>query len=85
MAKILYKYEGANLVIEGHTDSQGDENLNMDLSQKRTESVVEYLIGKGVSRDRLKGVGYGEANPVASNKTTLGRAKNRRVELKTNY
>ena len=85
LAKILYKYDGANLVIEGHTDSNGEENVNMDLSQKRTESVIEYLIGKGVSKARLTGVGYGEAKPIASNKTTLGRAKNRRVELKTNY
>ena len=85
LAKILYKYDGANLVIEGHTDSNGEENTNMDLSQKRTEAVIEYLIGKGVSKARLTGVGYGEAKPIASNKTTLGRAKNRRVELKTNY
>lgn len=85
LAKILYKYSGANLVIEGHTDSNGAENENMVLSQKRTESVVEYLIGKGISKSRVTGVGYGEAKPIASNKTSLGRAKNRRVELKTNY
>ena len=85
LSKILNKYDGANLVIEGHTDSNGSDDFNMNLSQKRTESVRAYLIGKGISGDRLIGLGLGETKPVASNKTTLGRAKNRRVELKTNY
>lgn len=85
LTKILYKYGGANLVIEGHTDSNGSDEFNRVLSQKRTESVREYLIGKGIDAARLTGIGKGETNPIASNTTTLGRAKNRRVELKTNY
>jgi OOP family OmpA-OmpF porin len=85
LAKILNKYEAVNLTIEGHTDSNGSDELNLNLSQKRTESVKEYLIGKGISASRLTGVGIGEAKPVATNKTSLGRAKNRRVELKTTY
>lgn len=85
LAKILYRYEGANLIIEGHTDSNGSDEFNKNLSQKRTESVRNYLIGKGVSDARLTGVGLGESKPVADNKTSLGRAKNRRVELKTTY
>ena len=85
LSKILNKYEGANLVIEGHTDSNGSDALNLALSQKRTESVKNYLIEKGIAASRLTGVGLGEGTPIASNKTTLGRAKNRRVELKTNY
>ena len=85
LSKILYKYEGASLTIGGHTDSVGADDFNVTLSQKRAESVRQYLIGKGISVDRLTSIGYGESQPVADNKTTLGRAKNRRVELKTNY
>jgi outer membrane protein OmpA-like peptidoglycan-associated protein len=85
LAKILYKYEGASLTIAGHTDSVGADNFNLTLSQKRAESVRKYLIEKGIAAERLTSVGYGETQPVADNKIALGRAKNRRVELKTNY
>ena len=85
LSKILNRYEGANLIIEGHTDSNGSDEFNKALSQKRTESVKNYLIGKGISESRLTGLGLGESKPVATNKTALGRAKNRRVELKTTY
>ena len=85
LAKILYKYEGASLTIEGHTDSVGADDFNMTLSQKRSESVRQYLIGKGISDARLIAVGFGETKPVTTNNTTLGKAKNRRVELKTTY
>jgi OmpA-OmpF porin, OOP family len=85
LSKILNKYDGATLTIEGHTDSVGADDFNMTLSQKRSDSVKLYLIGKGIADTRLIGIGYGESKPVADNKTTLGKAKNRRVELKTNY
>ena len=85
LTKILNKYEGANLTIEGHTDYNGSDAFNMTLSQKRTDSVKAYLIQKGISVGRLTGIGYGESKPIADNKTSLGRAKNRRVELKTTY
>jgi OmpA-OmpF porin, OOP family len=85
LALILKKYEMANLVIEGYTDSKGEDAYNMTLSQKRTESVKTYLMGKGLMESRLTATGFGETNPIADNKTTLGRAKNRRVELKTAY
>ncbi len=85
LVKILFKYDGAMLTIEGNTDSVGKDDFNMTLSQKRTESVKEYLIGKGVPGSRLIAIGNGETKPIASNKTALGRAKNRRVELKMNY
>ena len=75
LTKILMKYEGANLVIEGNTDSVGKDDFNMTLSQKRTESVKEYLIGKGINAARLTAIGNGETKPVASNKTAIGRAK----------
>lgn len=85
LTKILMKYEGASLTIEGNTDSVGGDDFNMRLSQKRTESVKQYLVGKGIAESRLIAIGNGESKPVADNKTALGRAKNRRVELKTNY
>lgn len=85
LTKILQKYEGASLTIEGHTDSVGTAAYNETLSQKRSNSVKFYLIEKGISEGRLTAVGYGESKPIASNKSALGKAKNRRVELKTNY
>ncbi len=85
LALILKKYEAANLMIEGHADSQGADDFNLNLSQKRTESVKNYLMGKGIMESRLTAVGFGESKPVADNNTSLGRAKNRRVELKTSY
>jgi len=85
LSSILHKYESANLIIEGYTDSNGDDAKNMELSQKRTEAVRNYLMGKGVMESRLTATGYGESRPIANNKTALGRAKNRRVELRTSY
>ena len=85
LTNILKKYEAANLLIEGHTDSQGEDDYNMALSQKRTESVKTYLMEKGIMESRLTATGYGETKPIADNKTSIGRAKNRRVELKTSY
>ncbi len=82
---ILKKYEAANLIIGGHTDSQGTDEYNITLSQKRTESVKTYLMGKGIMESRLTATGYGESTPIATNETSIGRAKNRRVELKTSY
>ncbi|MFP5039764.1 OmpA family protein [Parasediminibacterium sp. JCM 36343] len=85
LAKILNRNEGANLIIDGYTDSNGDPAKNVTLSQKRTESVKNYLVDKGIAASRVTASGHGEENPIASNKTALGRAKNRRVELKTTY
>lgn len=85
LVKILNKYEGANLTIAGHTDSNGSDAFNMNLSQKRTDSVKRYLVSKGIAESRLTGIGKGETEPIADNKKALGRAKNRRVELTTTY
>lgn len=85
LAEILKRYEAANLTIEGHADSQGEDAYNLTLSQKRTESVKTYLMGKGIMESRLTATGFGETKPIADNKTSVGRAKNRRVELKTSY
>jgi OOP family OmpA-OmpF porin len=85
LADILKRNEAVNLTIEGHTDNVGDDAYNLNLSQKRTESVKEYLESKGVASSRLTAIGYGETRPVADNTKESGRAKNRRVELKTSY
>lgn len=69
------------IVIEGHTDSRGDEGTNMTLSQQRAEAVRSFLITSGVPAERITAVGRGESAPVASNDTAEGRANNRRVEL----
>ncbi len=68
--------------VAGHTDSDGEADYNLDLSQRRAEAVRTYLIGKGVEADRISAKGYGEAEPVASNASAAGKAQNRRVELR---
>jgi outer membrane protein OmpA-like peptidoglycan-associated protein len=74
-----------NLEINGYTDSQGDEAINLGLSQKRADAVGNYLVKKGIDETRLLTLGYGETMPVADNATAAGRAKNRRVEFKVNF
>ncbi len=69
------------VVVEGHSDSTGPRAYNMDLSQRRAQAVVDFLIGKGVSPSRLTAKGYGPDRPIADNATRLGRAKNRRVQF----
>lgn len=68
--------------VAGHTDNRGTAALNRDLSQRRAESVMRYLVSKGVSASNLSARGYGPDSPVADNKTPSGRAENRRVELR---
>jgi outer membrane protein OmpA-like peptidoglycan-associated protein len=67
--------------IEGHTDSQGDDAHNLDLSNRRAASVMRALLERGIQPTRLKAIGYGETRPVGDNKTAKGRALNRRVEF----
>ena len=67
--------------IQGHTDSRGKKRYNMRLSQRRAESVVAYLVSKGVDPSRLTAKGYGPTKPIASNRNAQGRSKNRRVEF----
>ncbi|MBI5549010.1 MAG: OmpA family protein [Deltaproteobacteria bacterium] len=81
LAKILTEHlEVKQVRIEGHTDNVGGAALNQDLSQRRAQSVVDYLVSKGLDGGRLSAKGFGEDKPVAPNTTPLGRAKNRRVE-----
>jgi OOP family OmpA-OmpF porin len=70
-----------NINVEGHTDSTGSDSYNLDLSQRRAQSVVDYLTSKGVSGSRLNAKGFGESKPVASNDSSASRAQNRRVEI----
>ncbi|WP_370306031.1 OmpA family protein [Sinimarinibacterium flocculans] len=68
--------------VGGHTDSRGSDTYNQELSERRAQSVVDHLVGKGIAPDRLQAAGYGEAAPVADNDTDEGRELNRRVELR---
>lgn len=68
--------------IEGHTDSQGDDAMNMDLSNRRAKVVYYFLLSKGISPNRLTYKGFGETTPAATNDTPEGRALNRRTEIK---
>lgn len=68
--------------VEGHTDWIGSNEYNDGLSLRRSKSVVDYMIGRGVSPARLESAGFGETQPIATNDTSEGRALNRRVELK---
>ena len=76
--------ENKEVIIEigGHTDSTGSSDHNMNLSEKRALSVVNYLINKGISPERLKYKGYGDTLPVCDNLTAEGRKQNRRTEAK---
>ena len=67
--------------IRGYTDNTGSAAVNLNLSQRRAEAVRDYLVGMGITFERLRAIGYGEANPIASNATVDGRAKNRRIEF----
>jgi outer membrane protein OmpA-like peptidoglycan-associated protein len=69
------------VTVEGHTDNTGNPEKNMEISEKRAEAVREYLVSLGVPDDRIMATGKGDAEPVATNKTTAGRQQNRRVEL----
>lgn len=81
VAHALAAYPDRPILVEGYTDSQGNEEKNQQLSQRRAEAVREYLQRRGIDPQRLRAEGKGEANPVASNDTAEGRANNRRVEI----
>ena len=70
--------------MEGHTDSVGGDEFNQQLSEKRADSVRDFLIQQGVSGSSISAKGFGKTQPVASNDTAEGRQKNRRVELVVN-
>ena len=81
LAASLSKYPNSNLLIVGHTDAAGSDEYNKALSERRAISTASYLIGQGVASSRLRTMGLGESEPVASNDTDANMAKNRRVEV----
>ncbi len=82
LAELLIKKSDFRLLIEGHTDNVGRDAANMRLSQKRSMAVKKYLVQKNVDASKIDAKWYGEAKPIADNKTEEGRKENRRVELK---
>jgi len=81
VAKVLRKYDKTLIEVAGHTDSVGTAESNQSLSERRANTVAQYLIGQGIVRARAIIVGVGENRPMADNATAEGRALNRRVEL----
>jgi outer membrane protein OmpA-like peptidoglycan-associated protein len=80
--KFIKKYPKAKIKLEGHTDSVGTDEYNQGLSQRRAAAAKKYFVDEGkIEARRISTAGYGESKPVASNKTSEGRAKNRRVEI----
>jgi len=82
---ILHSYPDSTIVIEGYADSDGSQEYNLKLSQERAESVVEYFSSNTmetfISKDKMKAIGYGEANPRVPNTSAENKAINRRVEI----
>jgi outer membrane protein OmpA-like peptidoglycan-associated protein len=81
VADVLLTSKERNLTVEGHTDSQGSLDHNLDLSQRRADAVRSYLVERGYQGDLIKANGLGEGSPIAENSSAEGRANNRRVEI----
>ena len=77
----INKEPNRTIVVEGHTDSVGKPGANLELSQRRADAVMQYLVAHGVTPQRIRASGKGEANPVDSNATAEGRQRNRRVDV----
>lgn len=81
LISVFKEYPDTNILVVGHTDSQGAEDYNMTLSKNRANAVTDYLAQNGISRGRLKTNWFGESQPMHDNATAEGRAKNRRVNV----
>jgi outer membrane protein OmpA-like peptidoglycan-associated protein len=81
IAKFLEAHPDRDVIIEGHTDSVGDESYNMGLSERRAQAAADQLTRRGIDRSRIRVEGLGESRPVAPNNTAAGRQQNRRVEV----
>ena len=81
LSSILKAYTDVKVAIEGYTDSQGNADSNLNLSQRRADAVSSRLLNAGISADRMTTTGFGAANPIGDNATPEGRAENRRIEL----
>ena len=82
LVEVINKCPDTIVTIEGYTDSDGSTKYNKQLSQKRADVVKAYLENRGVAKERLIAIGYGESKPIADNATEDGRQKNRRIEFK---
>ena len=82
LIELLRKYQETNLIISAHTDSDGQASFNQDLSERRADRVIEYIITQGIDANRLTGIGYGEDHPKAPNTSNRNKKLNRRVEFK---
>lgn len=80
--ELMVSKQAMVIEIAGHTDNVGDEVANLKLSQSRANVITNYLVKKGISKERLVARGYGESQPIANNDSGDGRAKNRRTEVK---
>jgi outer membrane protein OmpA-like peptidoglycan-associated protein len=81
VANALLAVRARNLIVEGHTDSQGSKSYNQGLSQRRADAVRDYLVKRGYPADRIQSRGKGKDSPIADNASPEGRANNRRVEI----
>ncbi|HEX9941901.1 MAG TPA: OmpA family protein [Thermoanaerobaculia bacterium] len=81
VADVINDYRKTAVVVQGHTDAVGSEESNQYLSERRARSVENYLTNRGVDPDRMTAIGFGESAPVASNASSYGRQKNRRVDV----
>lgn len=81
IADIVKRCPELNIMVAGHTDSVGDESVNQWLSERRAQSVVDYLVDVSVDANRIASIGYGESRPIASNDTAASRSRNRRIEF----
>jgi len=81
LAKTLNKYDDTNILVEGHTDSSGEDEYNLTLSDKRAREVENYLASQNVKTSRITTKGFGEKQPLTTNNTDAGRQANRRVEV----
>jgi outer membrane protein OmpA-like peptidoglycan-associated protein len=82
LAELMNKYPNQKWIVEGHTDITGSDRINDPLSERRAESVRDYLVRKGVKAENITTIGYGSKKPIDTNSTAAGRQKNRRAEVK---
>lgn len=81
MADVFKKYDKTDMTVTGHTDNVGAASYNLQLSERRAKAVADYLVSLGVSRERMRIMGFGFERPVAGNDSAEGRSQNRRVEI----
>ena len=82
VAQTMNAYPSTLIDVYGHTDPSGGDQINIPLSQRRAESVANYLVARGVNRTRIATQGFGSSQPIADNSTEAGRSQNRRVEIR---